>query len=218
MTKSTPLYQGQKFHKLTIIKLDHIIIKRRKNGDKLTQEYYLCKCDCGKETIVEKSHLTKNIDYTDSCGCSKGIHHKRNTRLYKIWVGIKKRCYNLKNEDYKNYGGRGIKVCEEWKNDFISFYNWSMVNGYQDNLSIDRIDNNGNYEPYNCKWSTRLEQNNNKRNNILILEKESNKFYTLSQLANKLNVEYSCLYARIQRKSKFFFLNYEIINKNKENK
>ena len=113
MTKSTPLYQGQKFHKLTVVKLNHIIVKRRKNGDKLTQEYYLCKCDCGKEIIVEKSRLTKNVDYTDSCGCSKGTHHKTNTRLYKIWAGIKKRCYNLKNEHYKNYGGRGIKVCEE---------------------------------------------------------------------------------------------------------
>ena len=93
-----------------------------------------------------------------------------------------------------------------------------MANGYQDNLSIDRIDNNGNYEPYNCKWGTRLEQNNNKRNNILILEKESNKIYTLSQLSNKLNIRYECLYGRIKRKSKDFFLNYEIINKNKENK
>ena len=72
MTKSTPLYQGQKFHKLTVVKLNHIIVKRRQNGDKLTQEYYLCKCDCGKEIIVEKSRLTKNVDYTDSCGCSKG--------------------------------------------------------------------------------------------------------------------------------------------------
>lgn len=212
MTKLTHLYQGQKFHKLTVISLHHIIVKRKKNGDKLTQEYYLCKCDCGKETIVEKSHLTKNVDYTESCGCSNGTHHKSNTKLFKIWIGIKKRCFNKKCKDYKNYGGRGITICDEWKNDFMSFYNWAMDNGYQDNLTIDRINNDGNYEPNNCKWSTRLEQNNNKRNIILIFEKETNKIYTISQLCNKLNISYECLYARIQRKNKNFLAKFSIIN------
>ena len=93
-------------------------------------------------------------------------HGLSSTRLYKIFYGMKHRCYNTSNKHYKHYGGRGIKVCDEWLNDFTIFHDWAIANGYKDDLTIDRIDVNGDYEPSNCKWSTQEEQASNKRNSI----------------------------------------------------
>ena len=96
------------------------------------------------------------------------IHGLRKTRLYRIWSNIKTRCINQNDSHFERYGKRGITVCEEWKNDFKTFYDWAINNGYSDKLTIDRIDNNGNYEPSICRWVTVKEQNQNKRNVILI--------------------------------------------------
>lgn len=96
------------------------------------------------------------------------IHGKRKTRLYRIWTNVKTRCYNENDPHFKRYGGRGITVCEEWRNSFEAFYNWAVSNGYSDELTIDRINNDGNYEPSNCRWVTFKEQNQNKRNVILL--------------------------------------------------
>lgn len=98
----------------------------------------------------------------------KYIEEQRTSPLYGVWAGMKSRCYTTTNKSYKNYGGRGIKVCEEWLNDYISFYNWAITNGYRQGLSIDRIDVNGNYEPSNCRWADASTQSRNKRNNIFI--------------------------------------------------
>lgn len=128
-----------------------------------------CRCDCGKITVSTVSDITRG--HTKSCGCLKReksrnrmtTHGKSYTRLYRIWVGMKKRIYNPNEAYYKDYGGRGLKMCKEWTDDFMSFYSWSISNGYAENLSIDRKDNNRGYFPDNCKWSTAKEQANNRR-------------------------------------------------------
>lgn len=112
-----------------------------------------------------------------SCGCffdekkkfGNPKHEKSNTRIYRIWSEMKTRCYLKTCNIYKNYGGRGITICKEWLDDFMNFYNWAMSNGYTDELTIDRIDVNGNYEPSNCRWATNEIQQNNKRNNRIIV-------------------------------------------------
>lgn len=140
---------------------------KSKNGAIL----WRCLCDCGNETVVTSSNL--NSGSTMSCGClyhdgtnKKSYKHGlSNDRIHRIWRGMKGRCGNPNCKSFKNYGGRGITVCNEWKNDFANFYNWSMENGYSDDKSIDRIDVNGNYEPSNCRWTDIDTQSNNRRNN-----------------------------------------------------
>lgn len=110
---------------------------------------------------------------------------------------MKKRCYNLKYKRYNDYGGRGIKICNEWLNDFKVFYDWAMQNGYKDNLTIDRIDVNGNYEPSNCRWANIKTQANNKRNNRIIEYK--GEFHTMSEWANIYNINYKLLHSRLKK-------------------
>lgn len=152
---------GQKFGELTAIRIDLEKTKSSKNT------YWFCECSCGSIKSYIASNLTRN--HTTSCGCKTNLmkhktHGKTNTRLYKLWLGMRKRCYNPTAPHYEYYGGRGITVCDEWKNDFMSFYNWSYENGYSDDLSIDRIDNDKGYSPDNCRWETIKNQARNKTN------------------------------------------------------
>lgn len=123
----------------------------------------------------------------------KTIHGMKKTRIYKSWERIKRRCNNPKT--YKNYGGRGIKVCDEWSKDFMAFYEWAMANGYRDDLTIDRIDVNGNYEPNNCRWVTMKEQENNRRNNHHITY--NGETHTIAEWGDILNIPYKVLLQRI---------------------
>lgn len=137
----------------------------------------MAKCDCG----LEKEYILRNltIGTTKSCGCHKkstivklSLKHgfakrKLNSRIYRTWRKMKERCENEKVHNYHRYGGRGITVCDEWKNNFQAFYDWAMANGYQSNLTIDRKDNNGNYEPDNCRWATNVQQARNRANTKL---------------------------------------------------
>lgn len=186
---------GQKFGRLTVIKK----VGCSKNKSIL----WLCKCDCGNEVVVTSNNL--RTGNSTSCGCFAReirkkrctIHGFRNARIYNIWRAMKQRCYNKNSKNYKNYGGRGIIVCNQWLKDFKSFYDWSMQNGYSDNLSIDRINVNGNYEPNNCRWITLQEQNNNRRsnNNLTI----GNKTQNLSEWCKDLNINRHKIYTLMKK-------------------
>jgi hypothetical protein len=186
--KKIILNQGERFGKL-------VIIEETKTSD--NHRAYLCKCDCGVLRIIPPSRLV--FGNTLSCGCyGREIHTKHGlskTPLYAVWKLMCKRCYDKTNKDFYLYGERDIKIFIEWKNDFKAFYSWAINNGWKKGLQIDRINNNGDYEPTNCRWVTSKVQSNNTRRNILVTYER--KQYTLSQLCEKLNMNYSTIYYRI---------------------
>jgi hypothetical protein len=169
---------GQRFGKL-------VVIERAKNRGKET--FWKCKCDCGNIKDINASKLKNGT--TKSCGClvkyspnkhytrknPHKTHGKTNTRIYRIYRKMIRRCCNPNEPSYKDYGGRGIAICKDWLDDFMNFYDWAVVNDYKDDLSIDRINNNGNYEPSNCRWATKKEQANNTRKTIFLTYKGETK-------------------------------------------
>ena len=157
---------------------------------------FLCVCECGNLTIVQANHLLSGE--VKSCGCLKIKHNKSNDKLYDCWTNIKQRCYNKNNKNYKYYGGRGIKMCQEWKDNYILFENWAIDNGYNADLTIDRIDNNGNYCPSNCRWITIKDQQLNRRNNRMV--EWENQRMTLKELSDLLDIPYRLLYDRCRAK------------------
>lgn len=178
---------GKKFSMLTVL-------EECKERDKHRRKIYKCRCNCSNITYVSGNKLKQGN--TKSCGCLKNINHytshgKSDTRLYSTWSGIKKRCYCKNNKDYKYYGARGIKVCDEWLHDFMNFYNWAMNNGYRDDLTIDRIDNDGDYKPSNCRFVDMKTQNNNQRKNMYLTY--NNKTMTISEWSKYLNVPHSTI-------------------------
>lgn len=164
-------------------------------------------CDCGAIRIVFANSLKSGK--SKSCGCygterhtevcenNFKTHGDSKSRLYKIYCGIKKRCYNPHAYNYKNYGARGIAMCDEWLNDWITFKDWSLKNGYNDSLTIDRIDVNGNYSPLNCRWVTCVAQANNKRTSRRVTYQGET--HTLAEWARILDIPYKMLHKKIQR-------------------
>lgn len=151
---------GLKIGRLSVVSLHAVINKN---------SHYKCECECGNTTIVSRPNLRNN--HTMSCGClnkemlsvRSTTHGKSRSNIYKVWNGMLQRCSNTSNMSFKYYGGRGISVCADWAVSFESFYNWAVQNGFKKGLSIDRINNNGNYEPSNCRWVELSVQSKNRR-------------------------------------------------------
>lgn len=154
---------GQVFGKLSVLECAGL--------NKFDQITWLCQCECGNQIVVRTSALT--CGESRSCGCGRSeaakkqfsIHGLYEHPLYAIWSAMKERCYNPKHPSFHRYGDRGIRVCENWLGNFELFYNWALINGYQSGLTLERIDNDGNYDPGNCKWATYHEQAQNKSSN-----------------------------------------------------
>lgn len=192
---------GQKYGRLTVISRAENATDR--DGTIRTQ--WNCVCDCG--TLITARGKDIRSGNTKSCGCmnresirafnfaNKTTHGGRYTRLYKIWRGMKDRCYNDKLSYYARYGGRGIMVCKDWSDDFQSFKEWALENGYADNLTLDRIDVNGNYEPSNCRWVTMKEQGNNRRTNHTLTYNGEKK--TISEWAEITGLSKGAIWHRI---------------------
>lgn len=187
--------QGLRFGRLTVIK--------KAGPAKDGHMTWLCKCDCGKETVAKGSYIRRGI--TMSCGClNKEInsakakkHGMTSTRLYNEWKGMKYRCYNPRSANYPNYGGRGITVCPEWRDSFEAFRDWALANGYRDDLTLDRRDNDGPYSPENCRWISLKDQQSNRRTNRTIIYNGQRK--TMKQWAEDRDIPYNTLRQRLNK-------------------
>lgn len=185
---------GQKFGKLTVLERaeDYITPQNER------EVQWRCKCDCGRECIV-RGHSLRN-GHTTSCGCAaidaSTKHGMHGTRLYNIYGHMIQRCYNPANKSFEDYGARGIYICDEWRgeNGFINFMNWALANGYNDNLSIDRINNDGPYCPDNCRWTDARTQANNRRSSIYMTY--NGETHTISDWSLIMNIPYATLHNR----------------------
>ena len=183
---------GLRFGRLKAVNVHHI--------NKFNRQAWLCECECGVVKIIDQNALISGS--TLSCGClgvelrRKALrkHGMATTQIYRSWQAMMRRCNNSKDRAYHNYGGRGIRVCEEW-HDVVRFAK-DMAETYKPGLEIDRIDNNGNYCAENCKWSSPKEQANNKRTNRIV--KVDGKSITLSQCAEKVGIKYVTLLRRLR--------------------
>lgn len=185
---------GQRFGRLEVTSL-------YPEKDKYSHSKWVCKCDCGNTIIVLGGLLRHG--HKKSCGClykeSRQFvakkHGDSKTRLYCLWNGIKARCYYKKHKEYMNYGGRGIAICEEWL-DYETFKNWAYSHGYNDTLTIERVDINKNYCPKNCLWISRKQQAWNKTSTVKVFYK--NKYWTIKELSEETGLAVNLLRSRIR--------------------
>lgn len=202
----------KRFGRLVVSKIDHVEVYKDKRGGKHNVVTYLCKCDCGNEKKVKKVNLLNGS--TNSCGCfrkeCKTKHGMRHTRFYHIYVGMKSRCHNINDTTYHLYGARGIVVCNRWQGEngfehfkedmYDEYVSKSEIYG-ENNISLDRIDVNGNYEPNNCRWVTTNVQANNKRTNLYVeYNGEKMSLATCVHKYGDARLNYNLIYRRIVEK------------------
>ena len=201
--KSCGCSQGKPLHNLVGQRFGRLVVNSRADNGKNKHSKWLCRCDCGCEAVVYASSLVSG--HTESCGCLRAeiasviniTHGGRHTRLYNIWCAMKQRTSNPNNKKYKDYGGRGIKVCDEWKNDFAAFRDWAIANGYEKGKSIDRIDNDSGYKPDNCRWVTqRVQMNNTRRTRFLTVGGVTR---TITDWSKELGISTSKISGRINK-------------------
>lgn len=177
---------GQKFGLLIVIE--------QAGKDEWGKITWRCRCQCGNERIAPGNALKRGR--VRSCGCKRELHGMTGSRLYDEWRDMKSRCANPRDKRFKDYGGRGITVCAEWANSFEAFRDWALANGYRDDLTLDREDNDGNYCPENCRWATKKEQQNNRRCNHMLTYR--GKTQTMAQWADETGISYRALQKRLK--------------------
>lgn len=190
------------------LKFGNLVVLQKLDSDIHRKVHWLCRCDCGNEISVSGESLRKG--HTQSCGCLQKVltserfktHGLSSTRLYKVWQNMKRRCNNPNYRQYSNYGGRGIKVCDEWQ-EFLPFYEWAMSHGYDENApkgecTLDRIDVNKGYSPDNCRFANKITQNNNKRTNHFI--SFNGETHTMKEWSEKTGISYCALESRINKR------------------
>lgn len=197
--KTLDAHIGKKYNRLTVISIG----EPRKRCDGRNHNTVNCICECGKEGNYKLTEVVSG--HSGSCGClrrdntkkAKTTHGQTDTPLYYVYNGMKARCYDDKKAQYKDYGGRGIKVCDEWLENPSSFFEWALNNGYKRGLHIDRENNNGNYDPSNCRWVTRKVNNRNTRRSKYVTYKGETK--VLADWCDELGLEYLKINHRLWR-------------------